>query len=1401
MSAIVVLQVSHSGKQALSKCCAGRVEEALRASHGVVSVEPQQGGQRYVVTVDETAFVTLESLAVAVATAGNYSCHAEGVREHILQVRGMAGVGDHARITHALKAVEGVIYAAVSPESEAVVIWTAEDRPIPMSRLQEVIRSCYSCSSGKKAVSPIKPEPGSQDPDQLVVQPRGGPGEQELVLRLGSAKGQGSMPTLLSPSMMQRLEAVPGVVTVEPVEQQRAESGINVEEVRVFFRSQHPVALEALQTAALQGGAQIAEVGGVRHALDGVTFGTVADRIHGQTSEVVLTVRGLNSMRCASLVQQSLERVAGVKGVSVLGPQPSGTCPSETSGSSCGSTREPGGERKVLVSLDVGAAVTVDMLSDAVERWAPQCCGRVRGAAVPGAGQVLVSLSGVDTKEKASNLSSKLAEVPGVVYESISIAEQEVLIIGQPSLKLLLKAVQEAGYSAEVSHLVSMPLKPPSTPDGPASSAPSKRKAVILVQGMTCSSCSNAVEHSLGNMTGVLSAQVNLLTEKAVVEYDSAAITVDQMLEEIDSIGYDAELQEEPSHGSRMTTARLLLGDMSCANCANNIESVLRSQRGVESASVNFSIEKATVTFDSAQTGLRTLVEAVEEAGYSAVPESWDPAGKKGAQNGKPSEASKWRMLFWWALLCALPIASITMGLMHLHLGDALLNKELLPGLSVANLICGVLATASQFGPPGLKFYKDAGHGLLRCSPNMALLVTLGTTVSYIYGAFGVVLGLVAGQAEHWPNDYFEVSADLIAFITLGKFLEARAKGATSAVLQKLLDLKPRTAILLTVDEEGQVTDERSIPVEQLQAGDMLKVVRGAAVPADGVILVGTAEVDESMLTGESMPVTKSVDEMLMGATVVREGTVYMRITSIGGDTVLSQIVRMIEDAQTSKPPVQALADAISQVFVPAIIATSLLVFAGWMIAAQLDAVPHEWMRGKTPLAFALNMGIASMVVACPCAMGLAVPTALMVGTGIAAHNGILIKTGEAIEFARKVTSIIFDKTGTLTEGKPQVSDMMVFTDKVPEEEVIRLTGTAETNSEHPLGRALVSYAQHSMKKHEWMHEAEDEGGILATSSGSSEPHESQGSSFLGTPTEFTAESGKGLQCQVDGKRVTVGKMDWMAENKVKGISEEVHAAAAALEEQAKTAVLVAIDLQIAAVFGVADAPRPESPAVLAALKKMGITPWMVTGDNYRTAYSVADGLGLPRQYVMAEVMPGNKARQVKLLQEQGHTVAMVGDGINDAPALAQADLGMAIGNGTDIAIEAAGMVLMGSSLAGVVTAIDISRAIHRRIWTNFGWAFVYNLVLIPAAAGAAFPLIGATLPAWAAGAAMAMSSVSVVASSLMLNLYHPPKLPPAHTAQQSGLKDLRQVVIDSRRAASSAHGLQEPLLQDLRSR
>eukprot|EP00873_Tetraselmis_striata_P010692 jgi/Tetstr1/430956/TSEL_020711.t1 len=829
MSAIVVLQVSHSGKQALSKCCAGRVEEALRASHGVVSVEPQQGGQRYVVTVDETAFVTLESLAVAVATAGNYSCHAEGVR-------GMAGVGDHARITHALKAVEGVIYAAVSPESEAVVIWTAEDRPIPMSRLQEVIRSCSSCSSGKKAVSPIKPEPGSQDPDQLVVQPRGGPGEQELVLRLGSAKGQGSMPTLLSPSMMQRLEAVPGVVTVEPVEQQRAESGINVEEVRVFFRSQHPVALEALQTAALQGGAQIAEVGGVRHALDGVTFGTVADRIHGQTSEVVLTVRGLNSMRCASLVQQSLERVAGVKGVSVLGPQPSGTCPSETSGSSCGSTREPGGERKVLVSLDVGAAVTVDMLSDAVERWAPQCCGRVRGAAVPGASQVLVSLSGVDTKEKASNLSSKLAEVPGVVYESISIAEQEALIIGQPSLKLLLKAVQEAGYSAEVSHLVSMPLKPPSTPDGPAPSAPSKRKAVILVQGMTCSSCSNAVEHSLGNMTGVLSAQVNLLTEKAVVEYDSAAITVDQMLEEIDSIGYDAELQEEPSHGSRMTTARLLLGDMSCANCANNIESVLRSQRGVESASVNFSIEKATVTFDSAQTGLRTLVEAVEEAGYSAVPESWDPAGKKGAQNGKPSEASKWRMLFWWALLCALPIASITMGLMHLHLGDALLNKELLPGLSVANLICGVLATASQFGPPGLKFYKDAGHGLLRCSPNMALLVTLGTTVSYVYGAFGVVLGLV--------------SADLIAFITLGKFLEARAKGATSAVLQKLLDLKPRTAILLTVDEEGQVTDERSIPVEQLQAGDMLKVVRGAAVPADGVILVGTAEVDESMLTG-----------------------------------------------------------------------------------------------------------------------------------------------------------------------------------------------------------------------------------------------------------------------------------------------------------------------------------------------------------------------------------------------------------------------------------------------------------------------------------------------------------------------------------------------------------------------
>jgi len=479
----------------------------------------------------------------------------------------------------------------------------------------------------------------------------------------------------------------------------------------------------------------------------------------------------------------------------------------------------------------------------------------------------------------------------------------------------------------------------------------------------------------------------------------------------------------------------------------------------------------------------------------------------------------------------------------------------------------------------------------------------------------------------------------------------------------------------------------------------------------------------------------------------------------------------MIEDAQASKPPIQALADGISRVFVPTIVAISVSVFSGWLVAAATGVVPPQWMSDRTPLAFALNMGIATMVVACPCAMGLAVPTAIMVGTGVAARHGVLIKEGEAIEHARKVTAIIFDKTGTLTEGKPQVTDAVKLgtNDALPE--IVRLTGAAETNSEHPLGRALVVYAQRTM--------INSKGGTAGR----------EEDIFLGTPTEFEATSGKGLHCKVEGRHVLVGTRLWMEEMKVKGMTAEVHAATGSLEAQAKTAVLVAIDLQVAGVFGIADAPRPESRALLSKLNSMGISTWMVTGDNRTTANSVAEKLGLSEEFVMAEVMPGNKARQVKTLQDAGHIVAMVGDGINDAPALAQADLGLAIGNGTDIAIEAASMVLMGAQITGVLAAIDVSRAIHNRIWMNFGWAFVYNLVLVPAAAGATFPIIGATLPAWAAGAAMAMSSVSVVFSSLLLNLYRAPVLPSAGGAPPVAPTALEGVMVDS-------SDLTRPLLQ-----
>uniref|UniRef100_A0A061RQH4 P-type Cu(+) transporter n=2 Tax=Tetraselmis sp. GSL018 TaxID=582737 RepID=A0A061RQH4_9CHLO len=1219
---------------------------------------------------------------------------------------------------------------------------------------------------------PPSPSAPAAKAGSFRVEPQGGPNEREILLRLATVAGGGA---LSADAAVRELEAVSGVTAVELGRQTGEGGGISIREVKVFYDTQRPVCLEDLQVAATKGGADGAEVIDVSHALEGVRFGEIAEHIHGEVSQIVLMVNGLRSKRCAAVVAQSLETVKGVSSVSVVGPEPSGVCPTERAPGDAAPEDDP--QRKVLVTLERGSDVTPDMLRDAVERWAPHCCGRVQPV-VPGASQVLLRLSGVDTTDKARALSAAVAQVPGVVFESISIADQEALVIGNPSFAMLIEAVRSEGYRAEVTQLVSKPIPPPRR-DPSLQAVPSAqgglKKATLRIGGMTCSSCSSTVEHAVGALAGVHSVKVNLLTEKATVEYDPSAISAESIAEEVEDVGFEASVQDdEGGHQEpKVATARIIIGDMSCSSCANSVEAVLRSQAGVSSAAVNFAIGKATVTFDSSKVGLRSLVEAVEAAGYSAAPETWDLGGGETARKGL-SESQKWAVYFAWALVCALPIASITMGLKHLHVGDSVLTAAIFSGFSVENAICLVLATASQFGPPGLKFYKDSFHGVMRCAPNMALLVSLGTTVSFIYGAYGILSALRSGDALRWPDDYFEVSADLIAFITLGKWLEARAKGATSRVLHKLLELKPQTATLLTVDDEGQVTREREIPAEQLQVGDLLKVVRGSSVPADGVVVVGTAEVDESMLTGESMPVVKTVDDKILGATVVREGTVFLRVTSTGTDTVLSQIVRMIEDAQASKPPIQAMADAVSRVFVPAIVATSAAVFAGWLLAAELGAVPQDWMGERTPLAFALNMGIATMVVACPCAMGLAVPTAIMVGTGVAARNGVLIKEGEAIEHARKVTAVIFDKTGTLTEGKPRVTDVCGFDHKVPLDEIVRLVGAAETNSEHPLGRAIVAYAEERARRAR-AGVGRDDGDVR-----------------LGTPTGFLAESGKGLQCKVDGRHIAVGTRAWMLEMKAKGFSDRVQSVVERLEGEGKTAVLAAVDLEVAAVLAVADAPRPESADVLRKLNSMKISTWMVTGDNQRTASSIAESLGISKDCVMAEVLPGNKARKVSSLQEAGQVVAMVGDGINDAPALAQADLGIAVGNGTDIAIEAASMVLMGGQITSIVAAIDVSRAIYRRIWINFGWAFVYNLVLIPAAAGAAFPLIGATLPAWAAGAAMAMSSVSVVVSSLLLNVYTPPLLArPSPRRGASPVKALDQVVVEG-----AAGELSRPLLQ-----
>ncbi|NQM38258.1 heavy metal translocating P-type ATPase [Streptococcus suis] len=811
------------------------------------------------------------------------------------------------------------------------------------------------------------------------------------------------------------------------------------------------------------------------------------------------------------------------------------------------------------------------------------------------------------------------------------------------------------------------------------------QKESISVSGMTCASCAMTVEKAVGKLTGVEEASVNLATEKLSVSFDENVLSLSDIGHAVEKAGYGLV--------RNLITETYAIEGMTCASCAMTVEKALGKLAGMEEVAVNLATEKATMTYDKDRLDAAAILSAVEQAGYKAVlPQTNSPV--TAVESKEQYQSDLWSR-FIWSTVFTLPVLYIAMGPMLPGGGlplPAFLHQPLTFALVQLFLTLPVMYIGRAFYQKGFKTLF-AGH------PNMDSLIAVGTSAALVQGLIMTVL-IARGQADlshGHPELYFESAAVILTLITLGKHMEALSKGWTSDAIKKLMNLAPKTARLI---RDGQ---EVTLPLEQVQVGDVLQVRPGEQIPVDGKVLQGQSTVDESMLTGESLPVKKAVGDSVVGATLNQHGAFQMQATKVGADTTLAQIIRLVEEAQGSKAPIAQLADRVSAVFVPIVMVLALLSGLAW------------WTLGQKPWIFSLSITISVLVIACPCALGLATPTAIMVGTGKGAENGLLFKSGQAVEVLQKVDTIVFDKTGTITQGKPQVTDMTVFS-SATEEEVLQLAASAEQYSEHPLAQALLK-------------SAEDAGLSLLPSQ------------------DFQALSGRGLSVKIAEQTILLGNEKLMKESGI-ALGSAI-ATAETYANQAKTPVYLAADGHLLVVIAIADQVKPSSHAAIQALHQMGLEVVMLTGDNEKTAQAIADQVGIDT--VISQVLPEDKANQVKALQAQGKQVAMVGDGINDAPALAQAEVGIAIGSGTDVAIESADLVLMHSDLMDVPKAVRLSQLTMKTIKQNLFWAFAYNVIGIPIAMGLLHLFGGPLLNPMLAGAAMALSSVSVLLNALRL--------------------------------------------------
>ncbi len=815
-------------------------------------------------------------------------------------------------------------------------------------------------------------------------------------------------------------------------------------------------------------------------------------------------------------------------------------------------------------------------------------------------------------------------------------------------------------------------------------------KASIHIIGMACTTCAATIEKGLKETPGVEQANVSFASEKASVEYDPSRVDLTKIKNIISQLGY----------GVATKKSIFPVGGMTCASCVARVEGALSSVAGVVSANVNLALEKATVEYADG-TSIADLQQAVKDAGYELGSE---------AETLEDVSAASQRELrgIRNRFIVAAILASSIMALIWV------------PSFAGKPYLLWALATPVQFWA-GWRFYVGAWGALRHKTADMNMLVAVGTSAAYFYSMIAVLFPGLFAAAGEGLGLYFDTSAMIITLILLGRLLETRARGQTSEAIKKLIGLNPKTAVVIRDDKETE------IPVDDVQVGDLILVRPGERVPVDGIIRQGYSSIDESMITGESIPVEKKAGDEVIGASINKTGSFKFEATRVGKDTTLAQIIRLVDEAQGSKAPIQRLADVIASYFVPIVIGIAIITFVVWYFAGPSPA-----------LTYAILNFVAVLIIACPCAMGLATPTAIIVGTGKGAEHGVLIRSAETLERSHKIGAVLLDKTGTLTQGKPEVTDILALPSS-SQEEVLRLAASAERDSEHPLGEAILRAA--SEKK-------------LPVSSAS----------------DFNAIPGHGVEALVEGKRLLLGNLRLMREKglSLNGLEEE----AERLWAKGKTVMFLGVDNQIAGIIALADTLKPNARAVVDALHNMGIEVVMLTGDNRRTAEAIAGEVGIDR--VLAEVLPEHKAGEVKKLQQEGKVVAMVGDGINDAPALAQADVGIAIGTGTDVAMESGDITLISGDLGGIVTSVSLSKRTMRTIKQNLFWAFAYNTTLIPVAAGVlyfAFRNTGVPpelhfilgnygfLNPILAAAAMAASSITVVSNSLRLKRFRPTSL------------------------------------------